>query len=137
MDIYYCICAAEKDIHNAKSYLKTGEAFNLVSNSLSTAILWAMEAWLKSHEHEIDRGEGWKGVRSAFKEAAPEDLKEKALNCLSNADSLDFFLFGDGTDPDWRPLPMDEWEEKAYECLTKTEKVVNEIRNEICSVGKG
>lgn len=120
------ICAAEKDLYNARRYLETGEAANWVPDSLSAALYWAMEAWLMAHGYEVDRGRGWEGTRSAFMDNAPGQLRSEVMYCLSETSFLQYDVEG-GFDHKEPLTPMDMWKETAHECLEETEKVVQHL----------
>jgi hypothetical protein len=66
MNYSECIKAANSNLYNAGRYLESGDAVNWVPDALSTALLWAMEAWLKFNRHEIGHGRGWADTRRAF-----------------------------------------------------------------------
>jgi|Deesub1362A_J573_1020465.scaffolds.fasta_scaffold00027_177 hypothetical protein len=126
MNIDDCIDAAERNLYDARRYLESGEAVNWVPDSLSTALLRAMEAWLMAHGHKWNRGQGWEGLRSAFIDVAPEKLRSEVMYCLGKATFLEYDLEG-GFEHKEPILPLKEWKKEAYECLEKMEKVVRHL----------
>jgi len=58
MKVSDCINAAKRNLYDGRRYIETGEAISWVPESLSTALLWAMDAWLMAKNFEVNRGKG-------------------------------------------------------------------------------
>lgn len=126
MNISDCIRAAENNLSNARQYLESGEAVNWVANSLSTALLWAMEAWLLSSGYKINHGKGWADTHEAFMNNGPAELRSRVRSCYAEAHFLEVDLMG-GVDDTVPVTPIAIWKTKASACLEKAENAINEL----------
>lgn len=124
-----CIRAVKNDLVNARLYLEYGEAINWVTGSISSAMNWAMECWLISKGHKISHGRGWESTIEAFLKEGSLELRSRITSLYSETMFLDFELMGySQTKP---TLSMDDWKDKAYVCLDKTEQLVHQLLAEI------
>lgn len=118
-----CSNAAERNLYDARRYIETGEAINWVPDSLSTALLWAMEAWLMANNFEVNRGKGWDGTREAFWNVAPAELRSQVMSCYAKITFLVYDLEGGFKRKE--PLPSrEEWKKSASKCLEDAEMVI-------------
>jgi hypothetical protein len=113
---------SEKKLADVRKYLESGNGINWVPGDLSSALYWAMEGWLVANGYEQDYGMGWHGTTSAFKEHASKALCDELLSCFRKAISLEYLLFGSGSNEEENLPSLDEWKSMAYECLNKTDK---------------
>jgi len=125
-----CIRAAESNISNARRYLESGNAINEVPDSLGTALLWAMEAWLLSNGYKFSHGKGWADTREAFMNSGPAELRSWVISFCAKVNFLEGDLMGD-VDDTVPVTPIALWETKAYACLEKADKVINELFTDI------
>jgi len=124
-----CIRAAQNDLVYARLYLEYGEAINWVTGRIGSAMNWAMECWLISKGHKIGHGRGWESTLEAFLKNGSLGLRSRIISLYSETMFLDFELMGNSnTKP---TLSMDDWKDKAYRCLEKTEQLVHELLAEI------
>ena len=126
-----CLNAARKNLYSVRRHLESGYGINWVPDELSTAALWAIEAWLIAMGHKRS-GMDWAKIRLKFKDVAPKDLYDHFDNCMAGASSLDFYLFGDSAEVDgWPPFDPDKWKKDAWQCLEDTERLVERITREV------
>lgn len=113
--------------------LNSGSMINWVCNEMSSALMWAMEAWLLVHGYSSDSSSGWGSMRMQFREYAPETLWLKISNVPSKLNFLDAVLLGD-PDIDCLPhWPIEKWKSEAYICLSDVKDIISKINEEVIS----
>lgn len=68
---------AKNRAEEADYYLNSGSAINWVCDKMSSALFWAMEAWLLSQGYSPDFRNGWGSIRIQFRKYAPKDIGVK------------------------------------------------------------
>ena len=53
-----------------------------VCSSIRSGLMMGIEVWLRRHDYDLDKGNGWQSTRSQFFRVAPEDLGSIVTYCL-------------------------------------------------------
>lgn len=73
---------ARQSILEAKPLLREGNLGGF-ARKLESAVCWAVEAWLREHDHRPNFRNGWSSMMMQFMQLAPDELRRAVLNRYS------------------------------------------------------
>jgi len=129
---YYWIDSAKSDLNKGRRWLESDQTAHWTPNELSTAVYWAVQAWLMASDIPLDNGNGWASMYMQFYSEAPKNLVKIANTSLAYASYLEFQI--QGADDYQESIPMSEWRLRAAETVQMVERVINEIEKDIDNI---
>lgn len=125
---HYSLSFAKASLGRAKNYLASGRAINWICHEIESAMLWAMEYWLRLKGHEPDVGNGWFSMRRQFHTLAGSRSIEGLYDCAIQAHVLEIRLEGGIELPEeenYEAWDMKAWLKEVATCLMQAENLLD------------
>jgi hypothetical protein len=85
---------AKASLDEARRWLEQDIGHGRIPDSLHTAVMYAMEAWLYGQRIKPNQGNGWHSMKSQFMKTAPHQLRRRAQNALLKSATLEGHVGG-------------------------------------------